>query len=50
MNWENRRSPDNKFKTALMISVFITIVSVYSIRSGNADGRISFDLHPDGLN
>ncbi len=28
MNWENRRSPDNKFKTALMISVFITIVSV----------------------
>ena len=26
--WRNGRSPDNKLKTALLISVFITVVSV----------------------
>lgn len=28
MDWRNDRSPDNKLKTALLISVFITVVSV----------------------
>ncbi|MDY6291247.1 MAG: hypothetical protein SPL86_07175 [Succiniclasticum sp.] len=28
MEWRNGRSPDNKLRTALLISVFITVVSV----------------------
>ena len=28
MDWRNGRSTDNKLKTALLISVFITVVSV----------------------
>jgi hypothetical protein len=28
LNWGNDRGPTNKLKTALMISVFITLVSV----------------------